>query len=141
MPCLQVFKAEDSDYWHPANPPQQQKQRPARRPGRRMQQTVVVLPPRVEAFEGGRGDGCCCDTLCCSCRHCQGHPSLRLPPPAPAPAPVLTPPLLCPLPLLSHLCCAERQRTPAAEGGPIAAFNVSQGRNISQTGVKVEVGK
>ena len=53
LPPVQVFKAEDSDYWHgnprPQQPPPQQA---TRRHGRRMQQQTVILPPRVEAFEG-----------------------------------------------------------------------------------------
>lgn len=34
---------------------------------------------------------------------------------------------------------AERQRTPASEGGPIPLFNISQGQAIGQVGTKIEV--
>ncbi|EFN59363.1 hypothetical protein CHLNCDRAFT_137826 [Chlorella variabilis] len=52
-PDAQVFKAEDSSYWHPPDEPEeqqapQQAQQQARRAGRRLQQGFV---PRVEAFE------------------------------------------------------------------------------------------
>lgn len=36
-------------------------------------------------------------------------------------------------------CLAERSRTPATEGGPIDAYALAQGRNMSLPGVKTEV--
>ena len=66
---LQVFKAEDSDFWHPPEQQQQSQQQQQgaqaphageqrRRAGRRMQQSRAASPrvetlPRVQAFEGG----------------------------------------------------------------------------------------
>lgn len=66
---LQVYKAEDSTYWHPPDTQdevdQQQQRRQdqqgkgeRRRFSRRMQQTVMTVP-RVEAFEG-KAEGSLC---------------------------------------------------------------------------------
>ena len=115
--CLQVYKAEDSTYWHPADeeagPEQQQQPAEERRRGARRMQQVVTLP-RVQSFEGGL----------VRARHFWCPP---------APALQVGYPLSCP-------SIAERQRTPASESRGINAFSVSQGSHISLPGVTTQVG-
>ena len=192
-----MFKAEDSSYWHPAEPagsglhPEQQQQRQwaaeqqsaaqqrqatrQRRMGRRMQGAgpSVEALPLVQSFEGEWRVlfYLICSAFCCKCLlfpsdvDCQlvvallcrvALPPSGLPcllactalsflhhcPACCASLPVTPPPNPVPPRCRQHSCMlppAERQRTPSTEAAPIDMFSISQGRNISQPGLKAEV--